>query len=72
MTPGTAGWGGAADVLHKAGALHSDEAHHAQRLLVLSGGGKRKPTPSQHIDAYKDFIRKIDITIYQLYKYILS
>ena len=41
---------GAADVLHKAGALHSDEAHHAQRLLMLSGG-KRKPTQSHHNDA---------------------
>ena len=55
MTPGTAGLGrGAADVLHKAGALHSDEAHHTQRLLMLSGG-KRKPTPSHHNDAYKDY-----------------
>ena len=49
----------------------SDEAHHALRLLMRRRD-KRKPTPSQHNDAYKDFIRMIDITIYKLYKCNLS
>ena len=44
MTPGREG---AADVLHKA-ALGDTEALTTERLLMLSCGGKRKPTPVTH------------------------
>ena len=40
---------GAADVLHKAEALHSDEAHHAQRLLICWCWAEARESRPRHI-----------------------